>query len=98
VRGFAFTLGLTTLVDLAVVFMLTHPILVLLGRTRFFGEGHRFSGLDPEQLGARSRYVGRGRVVGPDESADQGRRMTIAERRAAEKAAASSSGAEGKDA
>ena len=65
VRGFAFTLGLTTLVDLAVVFMLTHPILVLLGRTRFFGEGHRFSGLDPEQLGARSRYVGRGRVVGP---------------------------------
>jgi preprotein translocase subunit SecD len=97
VRGFAFTLGLTTLVDLAVVFMLTHPILVLLGRTRFFGEGHRFSGLDPEQLGARSRYVGRGRVVGPDEPADSGRRMTIAERRAAEKAAASSSGAEGKD-
>jgi hypothetical protein len=36
-------------------------------------------------------------VVGPDEPADSGRRMTIAERRAAEKAAASSSGAEGKD-
>lgn len=97
VRGFAFTLGLTTLVDLLVVFMLTHPLMVLLARTKFFGEGHRFSGLDPEQLGARTRYVGRGRVVGPDEPADAvEQRMTIAERRAAAKAAASST--EGEDA
>lgn len=97
VRGFAFTLGLTTLVDLAVVFMLTHPLMVLLARTKFFGEGHQFSGLDPEQLGARTRYVGRGRVVGPDEPADAvERRMTIAERRAAAKAAAAST--EGEDA
>ncbi len=97
VRGFAFTLGLTTLVDLLVVFTLTHPLMVLLARTKFFGEGHRFSGLDPEQLGARTRYVGRGRVVGPDEPADAvGRRMTIAERRAAAKAAATST--EGEDA
>ncbi|MCV2394534.1 protein translocase subunit SecD [Actinotalea sp. M2MS4P-6] len=100
VRGFAFTLGLTTIIDLVVVFMFTHPVMALLAKTRFFGEGHAFSGLDPEQLGARSRYVGRGRVVGADENAEGERRMTIAERRAAEKAAATTgtSGAEGKDA
>ncbi len=88
VRGFAFTLGLTTLIDLLVVFMFTHPVLVLLARTKFFGEGHAFSGLDPEQLGGRARYVGRGRVVAADETADREPRKTIAERRAAEKAAA----------
>ncbi|MDO8107817.1 protein translocase subunit SecD [Isoptericola sp. b441] len=99
VRGFAFTLGLTTIVDLAVVFMLTHPVLALLAKTRFFAEGHRFSGLDPSALGARTRYVGRGRVVGPDEPAEGGepeRRLTIAERRAA--ANAGSGSTEGKDA
>lgn len=64
VRGFAFTLGLTTLIDVLVVFMFTHPVMQLLARTKFFGEGHRFSGLDPRRLGVEgSRYVGRGRVV-----------------------------------
>ncbi len=64
VRGFAFTLGLTTLIDVLVVFMFTHPVMQLVARTKFFGEGHRFSGLDPRRLGAPgSRYVGRGRVV-----------------------------------
>lgn len=46
VRGFAFTLGLTTLVDLVVVFLFTKPVVTLLARTKFFGQGHRFSGLD----------------------------------------------------
>ncbi|QTE28039.1 protein translocase subunit SecD [Pengzhenrongella sicca] len=64
VRGFAFTLGLTTIIDLIVVFLFTHPVLTLLARTKFFAEGHRFSGLDPRQLGAPGvRYAGRGRVV-----------------------------------
>lgn len=64
VRGFAFTLGLTTLIDVLVVFMFTHPVMQLLARTKFFGQGHRFSGLDPRRLGVEgSRYVGRGRVV-----------------------------------
>ena len=113
VRGFAFTLGLTTLVDLAVVFLFTHPMMIKLARTKFFGEGHRFSGLDPQALGARSRYAGRGRLVsgarsdgdaaepvaselvpsgapsGPE--VEQGRRLTIAERRAAERRAANAS-------
>jgi preprotein translocase subunit SecD len=51
VRGFAFTLGLSTLVDLAVVFLFTKPLITLLARTKFFGEGHRLSGLDPGHLG-----------------------------------------------
>ncbi len=63
VRGFAFTLGLTTILDLVIVFLFTHPTVALLSGTRFFGGGHRWSGLDPERLGAKAfRYVGRGRV------------------------------------
>lgn len=65
VRGFAFTLGLTTLLDLLIVFTFTHPVMLLIAKTRFFGSGHPLSGLDPRRLGASggTRYVGRGRVV-----------------------------------
>ncbi|MBD8077911.1 protein translocase subunit SecD [Cellulosimicrobium arenosum] len=64
VRGFAFTLGLTTLVDLVVVFLFTHPLMKLLARTKFFANGHAASGLDPRRLGVESlRYAGRGRVT-----------------------------------
>ena len=64
VRGFAFTLMLTTLVDVVVVFLFTHPLLSILANTKFFGEGHKWSGLDPERLGARTvTYAGRGRVT-----------------------------------
>jgi preprotein translocase subunit SecD len=110
VRGFAFTLGLTTLLDLLIVFTFTHPVMKLIARTRFFGSGHPLSGLDPRRLGApeSTRYVGRGRVVTgrradadapAEESADLGARTstlvaapvgaggTIAERRAAARAA-----------
>lgn len=51
VRGFAFTLGLSTVVDLFIVFFFTKPLITLLGRTKFFGNGHRFSGLDAARLG-----------------------------------------------
>ncbi|MET9021662.1 protein translocase subunit SecD [Actinopolymorpha sp. NPDC004070] len=51
VRGFAYALGLTTLIDIIIVFFFTKPLVTLLARTRFFGEGHRFSGLDPSRLG-----------------------------------------------
>ncbi|MDN4489418.1 protein translocase subunit SecD [Demequina sp. SYSU T00068] len=81
VRGFAFTLGLTTLVDILVVFMFTHPILMLLAKTSFFGGGHQWSGLDPRQLGRDTVYKGRGKVV-------LGSKPTLAERKAAERAAA----------
>ena len=53
VRGFAFTLGLTTLIDLLVVFLFTHPVVSLLARRPFFRDGHAWSGLDPRRLGAR---------------------------------------------
>ena len=86
VRGFAFTLGLTTVIDVIVVMLFTHPIMVLLARTRFFGEGHRMSGLDPRQLGRETLYKGRGRVRTPAAPAADG--LTLAERRAAERRAA----------
>lgn len=92
VQGFAFTLGLTTLIDVIVVILFTHPMMQLLARTRFFGGGHRLSGLDPKALGAvyRGRAQFRAPVVaGAKKSRSAGeaqRRQTIAERRAAEQA------------
>lgn len=88
VRGFAFTLGLTTLVDVIVVILFTHPILVMLSKTKFFGEGHKWSGLDPRQLGKNAIYKGRGRAVGAtkatsDAGAGQASGLTLAERKAA---------------
>ncbi|MGW4758831.1 protein translocase subunit SecD [Streptomyces chartreusis] len=53
VQGFAFTLGLTTLLDVVVVFLFTKPLLTILARTKFFGNGHPWSGLDPKRLGAK---------------------------------------------
>jgi preprotein translocase subunit SecD len=53
VQGFAFTLGLTTVLDVVVVFFFTKPLLTLLARTKFFGGGHKWSGLDPQRLGAQ---------------------------------------------
>lgn len=54
VRGFALILGLTTIMDLIMAFWFTHPITVLLGRTRFMQRGSRWTGLDPERLGRAS--------------------------------------------
>jgi preprotein translocase subunit SecD len=56
VKGFAQTLGLITLIDIVVVFLFTKPMVTLLARTRFFGQGHKWSGLDPARLGARAPW------------------------------------------
>jgi preprotein translocase subunit SecD len=56
VKGFAYTLGLTTLIDVVVVFLFTKPMVTLLARTKFFGQGHKWSGLDPARLGARTPW------------------------------------------
>ena len=96
VQGFAFTLGVTTVIDIAVIFLFTHPMMELLIRMRFFGEGHKFSGLDPEHLGAKNAlvYAGRGRVVVRGESGvkdtkdEAGDGLSIAERRRAARLAA----------
>jgi preprotein translocase subunit SecD len=53
VRGFAFTLGLTTIVDLLVVFLFTKPLLVLVARLKFFSSGHRFSGFSDKSVGMK---------------------------------------------
>lgn len=67
VRGFAFTLGLTAVIDLVVVFLFTHPMMVLLSRTRFFAQGRKGSGLDPETLDAVPFYRGAGRTRTPED-------------------------------
>ncbi|MGY0487737.1 protein translocase subunit SecD [Streptomyces sp. WG-D5] len=53
VQGFAFTLGLTTLLDIVVVFLFTKPLMTVLARTKFFTSGHKWSGLDPKRLGVQ---------------------------------------------
>ena len=96
VKGFALTLGLTTVVDLIVVSLFTHPVLQLMARTKFFGNGHPLSGLDPTALGAvyRGRAQFRAPVSVPEtkkasSSREAARRQTIAERKAAEADASS---------
>jgi preprotein translocase subunit SecD len=44
VRGFAFTLGMSTLIDVLVVFLFTHPLVAVLARFNAF-TSPRFSGL-----------------------------------------------------
>ncbi|GAA1955796.1 hypothetical protein GCM10009838_09410 [Catenulispora subtropica] len=79
VKGFAFTLGLTTLLDILVVFMFTKPIVTLLARRKFFADGHPWSGLDPNRLGAKK---------------SPGLRQSIVDRRAAARREGSAEGME----
>ena len=51
VRGFAFTLGLTTLIDLIVVFFFTKPLMTVLAKMSFYSEGHPLSGFSAKSLG-----------------------------------------------
>jgi preprotein translocase subunit SecD len=51
VKGFAFALGLSTLIDLAVFFWFTHPMVSWLARYPFFNRGHALSGLSADTLG-----------------------------------------------
>jgi preprotein translocase subunit SecD len=91
VRGFALTLGLTTIVDLLVVSLFTHPMLQLVAQTKFFNEGHKLSGLDPRALGAvyrgRARFEPSASVSSSkvsSSSKEAAKRQTIAERKASE--------------
>ncbi len=100
VKGFAFTLGLTTAIDVLIFILFTHPVMQLLARTKFFGSGHPLSGLDPTALGAvyRGRAQFREPVAATSTTAagrravksrgEAARRQTIAERKQAELAAA----------
>jgi preprotein translocase subunit SecD len=51
VRGFAFTLGLTTLIDLLVVFIFTKPIVTVIAKSNFFASGHPLSGFSAKSIG-----------------------------------------------
>ena len=51
VRGFAFTLGLTTLVDLIVIFVFTKPVMSIVAKWNFFASGHPLSGLSKKSSG-----------------------------------------------
>ncbi len=51
VKGFAFALIISTLIDLAVFFWFTKPMVTWLARFQFFRGGHRMSGLSPEHIG-----------------------------------------------
>ncbi|MFJ4225148.1 protein translocase subunit SecD [Microbacterium sp. NPDC089695] len=108
VKGFAFTLGLTTVIDVLIFVIFTHPVMQILARTKFFGGGHKLSGLDPESLGAvyrsRSQFrevstatAGRG-AKNARSRGEADRRQTIAERKRAEALAGekrTSTGSEG---
>jgi preprotein translocase subunit SecD len=89
VRGFAFTLGLTTIIDLAVVTLFTVPMLALFANLKFFSSGHPFSGFEIS-TSTGERYVGRGQFRAVDtsvarnkkSSGEAAKRQTIAERKA----------------
>ncbi|ROR81833.1 preprotein translocase subunit SecD [Plantibacter flavus] len=90
VRGFALTLGVTTIIDVIVVLLFTHPMMQLLGQTKLFNSGKPFTGLDPSALGAiyRGRAEFRKPVSVPgakaaSSSREAAKRQTIAERKQA---------------
>jgi preprotein translocase subunit SecD len=52
VKGFAFALGISTVIDLVVFFLFTKPMVSWLATFPFFYNGHKLSGLSPDQVGA----------------------------------------------
>lgn len=55
VRGFAFTLGLTTVIDIFVAFFFTRPLVEIAVRSNWFSRGGKMTGMNPERLGAAPR-------------------------------------------
>ncbi len=54
VRGFAFTLGLTTIIDLIIIFFFTKPMVSLYAKLKFFQSGSKWSGVSPRSVGMAS--------------------------------------------
>ncbi|HUR73058.1 MAG TPA: protein translocase subunit SecD, partial [Sporichthya sp.] len=71
VKGFAFTLGMATMIDVVVIFLFTKPLVAWLMRRPFFARGHPWSGVNQENLGVHrlrgTRTVGT-RTVGTREA------------------------------
>lgn len=51
VRGFAFTLGLTTIVDVGVAFFFTRPLVAIVAQTKWFAAGSKWTGMSPSRVG-----------------------------------------------
>jgi len=64
VKGFAFALGISTVIDLVVFFLFTKPMVSWLATFRFFYAGHKWSGLSPDHVGTRRRPIGRPAPIG----------------------------------
>jgi preprotein translocase subunit SecD len=43
--------------------LFTKPMVTLLAGTKFYGGGHKWSGLDPQRLGAKNPWHGSRRAV-----------------------------------
>jgi preprotein translocase subunit SecD len=54
VRGFAFTLGLTTLIDILVAFYFTHPLVVKVANSKWMNAGSALTGVSPKRLGVKT--------------------------------------------
>jgi preprotein translocase subunit SecD len=54
VRGFAFTLGLTTVIDLIIIFYFTKPMVSLFAKFSIFQRGTPWSGVSPRSVGIQS--------------------------------------------
>ena len=51
VRGFAFMLGLTTLLDIIIAFVFTKPLVELMARSAWFQRGSKWTGVDAGRYG-----------------------------------------------
>ncbi|SDC32619.1 protein translocase subunit SecD [Actinokineospora iranica] len=49
VRGFAFTLGMSTVLDLIVVFLVTHPLVAIASKSKYLSSNPKLSGLGTAQ-------------------------------------------------
>ena len=54
VRGFAFTLGLITFVDIAVAFLFTRSLVTKIGNSKWMNSGSAWTGVSPTRLGVTS--------------------------------------------
>jgi len=64
VKGFAFTLGMSTVLDLVIVYLFTHPIVALFARSKTF-MSPRISGLGSVQKVAAQRAAAQAAAAGP---------------------------------
>jgi preprotein translocase subunit SecD len=65
VKGFAFALGISTVIDLVVFFLFTKPMVSWLATFRFFSSGHKLSGLSPDHVGLRPAAAPRRSATSP---------------------------------